>query len=31
MTVRVLIADDHPVVRAGITALLGTDLSLIHI
>ncbi len=25
MTVRVLIADDHPVVRAGITALLGTD------
>lgn len=29
MTVRVLIADDHPVVRAGVTALL--DLSLIHI
>ena len=26
MTVRVLIADDHPVVRAGITALLGTCL-----
>ncbi|ERF56019.1 putative Hemoglobin-dependent two component system response regulator HrrA, partial [Cutibacterium avidum TM16] len=25
MTVRVLIADDHPVVRAGVTALLGTD------
>lgn len=25
MTVRVLIADDHPVVRAGITVLLGTD------
>lgn len=25
MTVRVLIADDHPVVRAEITALLGTD------
>ena len=25
MTVRVLVCDDHPVVRAGITALLGTD------
>ena len=25
MTVRVLIADDHPVVRAGVTALLDTD------
>lgn len=25
MTVRVLIADDHPVVRAGVAALLGTD------
>lgn len=24
MTVRVLIADDHPVVRAGVTALLDT-------
>ena len=25
MTVRVLVCDDHPVVRAGITALLATD------